>query len=210
VLDSTSLHDQLTGGRTLDRSELFDGVVYWDVRARFATPRSVIKAFQVTSGRTEVVGQGSMDPRGPELVANGVQWDRSRPDGGVLRSLPGDVPRSGSLRTDGSSYAWTLGANGIVWWRPGQEKPTVVRVPGGSVSVETVAGAFVFFDGDHTPVQGTGVLDARTGAVAMLPEFTPLTAAGGTAVGYRFAGGSNQPLMQAVRLHSSSLPELRC
>jgi hypothetical protein len=210
VLDHNTLHDHLVGGRTLNQSALYDGVVYWDVRPSYGSARSVIKGYRIATGRTEVVGHGSQDPLGPTLEATGVGWDREQ-SGGVFRPLPANVLNTPSLRSDGSAFAWTLGADRIGWWAPGERAATVVRLRRDTnVIVDAVAGRFVLFTDDHTPVPGSKVLDAVTGAVATVRTDSFLFAAKGRLVGYRFAAAFKESATRAIQVDTSTLPELRC
>ncbi len=203
---------------TIDGSLLWNGHVYWDVRATYTDRVTTIKDYDIATGTTTVAGQGGGWI--PRLLAGGVTFD---PQGSnaiaVPRALPQQVAaatagRQNFLVTDGRAYAWTTAAKQLAWWAPGQRKITVITPPPGfdPSALQTVAGNFLMFDNQVGDQTRTFVTDARTGATAMLPaQLQPfLYGASGVALGYRFAGAVKESATESVRLDTRTLPELRC
>ena len=196
--------------RTIDGSVLWRGTVYWDVRAHYTAQVADIDAYSIATGHTSLIAHGG--PFFPRVVGGGVTWSSYDANTvSVWRTLPPQVPRAPGLQSDGTSYAWPIGRDRIAWWAPGRRNPVVLRIPDvPEVQLEWVAGPYVFFGSDRVPVQATRVIDARSGATALLRGSTPLMAAGGSVVGYVFTGSFKESGTALVRLDTSQLPGLHC
>lgn len=197
-------------GRTIDGAVLWRGTVYWDVRPHYTAQVTDIYAYSIATGHTSVIAHSG--PFFPRIVGGGVTWASYGDDTvSVWRTLPPQVPRAPALQSDGTSYAWPVGRNRFAWWGPGRSAPIVLRVGSANeVHLNWVAGPFLFLDEDGVPAQATRVMDARTGALALLRHDLPLMAGGGTVVGYDFMGEPKVSATALVRLDTSKLPELRC
>jgi len=197
-------------GRTIDGSVLWRGTVYWDVRPHYTAQVTDIHAYSIATGHASVIAHSG--PFFPRIVGGGVTWASYGDDTvSVWRTLPPPVPRAPGLQSDGTSYAWPVGRNRFAWWGPGRSDPVVLEVPGANeVHLNWVAGPFLFLDDDGVPVQATRVLDARTGALALVRHDMPLMAAGSTVVGYDFTGAFKVSGTALVRLDTAKLPGLHC
>jgi len=197
-------------GRTIDGSVLWRGTVYWDVRPHYTARVTDVHAYSIATGHASVIAHSG--PFFPRIVGGGVTWASYGDDTvSVWRTLPPPVPRAPGLQSDGTSYAWPVGRNRFAWWGPGRSDPVVLEVPGANeVHLNWVAGPFLFLDDDGVPVQATRVLDARTGALALVRHDMPLMAAGSTVVGYDFTGAFKVSGTALVRLDTAKLPGLHC
>lgn len=203
-------------GRTIDGSLLWNGHVYWDIRKTYTAATTTIRDYDIATGKTTVAGPGGGWI--PRLLADGVTFD---PQGSgaiaVPRALPRPVAAATAGRrkfivTDGQAYAWTTAANQLAWWAPGQTRVTTFALPAyADPQTEAVAGRYLMLDDSRNATGHRLVLDARTGAIAIVPGLQPyILSARGVFVGYEFAGAFKTSATVATRVDTTTLPELSC
>lgn len=209
----------------IDASIVLDGRVYWDERASFTSDRGVIKSYGLHAGdvRSEYSGKviefATYSPAG---IGDGTDvYVRATLPAPVAAGLDSKHPLL--VTTDGSAYAWQIGAHEIGWWAPGQSRPSYVRVPekldDNYAGELVVSGHFVF------TVNGT-MIDVRTGAEAPIAGgkiptgkfFDPAATAGGGIVagansvgeGHFQNGYWEDPQPRVLRVNTAHLPDLHC
>jgi hypothetical protein len=212
-------------GRTIDGSVLWNGHVYWDVRATYVSTTSAIHDYDIASRHTSVVARGAAGP--PQVSALGVSFGGygsttiaiARPlPAAVAAALTSQTARD-TLVTDGRSYAWRASATDLAWWAPGSAQVTEVGVPeADDAQPDAVAGPFVLFGDPDTNLadNSSALLDARTGAVGTARGLQPFgllpagLAGSGILVGYAFEGKQKSSPTAAVRVDTTGLPGLHC
>lgn len=202
--------------------------MYWDVRRSYASRRGVIRSSDLRSGsaRTEYSG-----PLGYPIASAAGIGELSRPDEVYVHTDLPHVVAAGLdphlplfVATDGTAYAWVMGAHTLGWWTPGRENPVYLHVRqkldlGHGPSGFVVSGQYVVTDGQ--------VIDMTTAAAAPLAggglptgkfgSFEPLLAGGGILLGTEYTGTGHyvdgywrDPQPQLQRVDTTALPELRC
>lgn len=225
-IDSTSLKDGRTGGRTINLAALLDGKVYWDVRARYGSRTGVINSYDLTTGKTHAVYSGEMgylvsSPAGIGTGSEGQVYVHASLPSVVHENLSVQYPLS--VATDGTAYAWEVAPLELGWWEPGLAKPRYIRLrdPAGFGSM-LVSGHYVMTG------QGGVVVDVAANAAA---DYSPSSATapsrqllsfGTTSFGRWVAaidlvgtghwqdGYWVDPQPELVQLDTSALPGLHC
>lgn len=190
------------------RRSCWAGAVYWG-RTRTAGGQSLtVYRYDLASRRTSVLFRGSN--ASIERSAAGFGWQDSA---GLQLAEPDHVPAEllaeqgvsenwPALRSDGTSYAWSV--HGYIGWWSKDAGTSRFRVD--NAYVIAVAGPLVLFAANSPEVAW---LDVRTGAVAQ-QRMTSFAVSVGHLVttGDPFESGDGTD--RVMRLDTSTLPPLTC